>query len=225
MTEIRVSCKAAATVPLEKIKAFQGSLKSLSEENFEKLKGLILANGITSPVHVWDDGKSLWNLDGHQRVLVLGELKKAGHKIPAIPIVHVTAKDVKQAKRILLSNVAQFGHVESQGLYEFMSVAEIAFPELNEHFDIPGINLDSFNAEFFEEVIEEESSPEIRTLSDRFLVPPFSVLDTRQGYWQERKRQWLALGIKSELGRGGQQVASFKSQERLEQLAGTKNRS
>ena len=39
-------------------------------------------------------------------------------------------------------------------------------------------------------------------LSDRFLVPPFSVLDTKQGYWQERKRNWVSLGIKSELGRG-----------------------
>jgi hypothetical protein len=41
-------------------------------------------------------------------------------------------------------------------------------------------------------------------LSERFIVPPFSVLDTKQGYWQERKRYWLALGIKSEMGRGGQ---------------------
>jgi len=40
------------------------------------------------------------------------------------------------------------------------------------------------------------------TLMDRFVVPPFSVLDTRQGYWQERKTAWLALGIKGELGRG-----------------------
>ncbi len=39
-------------------------------------------------------------------------------------------------------------------------------------------------------------------LMDRFVVPPFSVLDARQGYWQERKRQWLALGIQSEVGRG-----------------------
>ena len=39
-------------------------------------------------------------------------------------------------------------------------------------------------------------------LVDRFLVPPFSVLDTRQGYWQDRKRNWIKLGIKSELGRG-----------------------
>lgn len=41
------------------------------------------------------------------------------------------------------------------------------------------------------------------SMADKFLVPPFSVLDARQGYWQERKRQWLALGIQSELGRGG----------------------
>lgn len=40
------------------------------------------------------------------------------------------------------------------------------------------------------------------SLADRFLVPPFSVLDARQGYWQKRKREWLALGIRSEIGRG-----------------------
>ncbi len=40
------------------------------------------------------------------------------------------------------------------------------------------------------------------SLADRFLVPPFSVLDTRQGYWRARRAQWLALGIQSELGRG-----------------------
>lgn len=39
------------------------------------------------------------------------------------------------------------------------------------------------------------------TLADRFLVPPFTVLDARQGYWQERKAQWLRTGIESELGR------------------------
>jgi DNA modification methylase len=43
--------------------------------------------------------------------------------------------------------------------------------------------------------------PTTLTLEDRFLVPPFSVLDTRAGYWQTRKRAWLALGIQGELGR------------------------
>lgn len=39
-------------------------------------------------------------------------------------------------------------------------------------------------------------------LSARFLVPPFTVLDARQGYWQDRKKEWIGLGIHSELGRG-----------------------
>jgi hypothetical protein len=47
----------------------------------------------------------------------------------------------------------------------------------------------------------EGGMPPGLSLSERFLVPPFSVLDARQGYWQERKREWLALGIQSELGR------------------------
>ena len=47
-----------------------------------------------------------------------------------------------------------------------------------------------------------EGTADFFTLADRFIVPPFSVLDARQGYWQDRKRAWLSLGIQSELGRG-----------------------
>lgn len=48
------------------------------------------------------------------------------------------------------------------------------------------------------------------TLAERFGVPPFSVLDARQGYWQDRKRAWLALGIQSELGRGNTPTTSAR---------------
>lgn len=40
-----------------------------------------------------------------------------------------------------------------------------------------------------------------QTLAERFGVPPFSVLDARQGYWQNRKRAWVGLGLRSEVGR------------------------
>jgi 1-aminocyclopropane-1-carboxylate deaminase/D-cysteine desulfhydrase-like pyridoxal-dependent ACC family enzyme len=42
----------------------------------------------------------------------------------------------------------------------------------------------------------------------KFLVPPFSVLDARKGYWMQRKAAWLSLGIQSELGRYGGAVAN-----------------
>lgn len=38
-------------------------------------------------------------------------------------------------------------------------------------------------------------------LRDKFLEPPFSVLDTKSGSWQARKNAWKALGIRSEVGR------------------------
>lgn len=38
-------------------------------------------------------------------------------------------------------------------------------------------------------------------LRDKFMEPPFSVLDTKSGAWQNRKRAWKKLGIESHLGR------------------------
>jgi hypothetical protein len=40
------------------------------------------------------------------------------------------------------------------------------------------------------------------SLAREFLIPPFSVLNAREGWWQDRKRAWLSLGIQSEVGRG-----------------------
>ena len=38
-------------------------------------------------------------------------------------------------------------------------------------------------------------------LKSEFVIPPFSILDTASGDWQNRKNIWKALGIKSEVGR------------------------
>lgn len=50
--------------------------------------------------------------------------------------------------------------------------------------------------------VEHTIRPSVK-LTDRFVVPPFTTLDSRQTYWKERKRAWLGLGIQSELGREG----------------------
>ena len=38
-------------------------------------------------------------------------------------------------------------------------------------------------------------------LRDRFIEPPFTILDSKQGNWQRRKRIWKDLGMRSEVGR------------------------
>jgi hypothetical protein len=62
-------------------------------------------------------------------------------------------------------------------------------------------------------------------LAQTFDYPPFSVLNAREGWWQERKRQWLALGIKSEVGRGGDMLGNGRgmaSKDRYDQAGGAR---
>ena len=53
------------------------------------------------------------------------------------------------------------------------------------------------NVDLFGNKIIEKTS-----LKSEFVIPPFSILDTASGDWQNRKEKWKSLGIKSEVGRG-----------------------
>lgn len=46
-----------------------------------------------------------------------------------------------------------------------------------------------------------QETPIKLTIKDRFIVPPFSVLDGNSGDWKNRLKKWNTLGIKSEIGR------------------------
>jgi len=62
--------------------------------------------------------------------------------------------------------------------------------------------LDEWGLELeFDAVDDKYNDQERVELQDSFIAPPFSILDTKQKYWQDRKQQWKDLGIKSELGR------------------------
>ena len=70
---------------------------------------------------------------------------------------------------------------------------------LSEEHDIS----DWFDIKEMNDIIDTEEQPKQNgILADRFGIPPFSVLNAREGWWQKRKKQWLDLGIKSEVGRG-----------------------
>lgn len=58
-----------------------------------------------------------------------------------------------------------------------------------------------------------------RTLAERFGVPPFTLLDSRQGYWQTRKRAWIALGLRSEVGRSSELLKGFSQIGRMQARA------
>lgn len=59
-------------------------------------------------------------------------------------------------------------------------------------------NVDGYSVDLFGETPERRPRG---PLASEFGIPPFSVLDARAGDWQDRKRDWLALGFRSEVGR------------------------
>ena len=56
-------------------------------------------------------------------------------------------------------------------------------------------------------------------LRDRFIEPPFSVLDTKSGNWQRRKQLWRNLGIKSEIGRDNKKVNAIRLETNGEDIS------
>lgn len=55
-----------------------------------------------------------------------------------------------------------------------------------------------YGIDLFGDVIKPKAAGPI---AERFLIPPFTILDAKQGDWQERKRAWQSMGIRGEVGR------------------------
>jgi hypothetical protein len=65
-----------------------------------------------------------------------------------------------------------------------------------------GFNQAAVDAMFAVPEAENPKQGVAGSLAESFGIPPFSVFNAREGWWQTRKAQWLALGIRSEVGRG-----------------------
>jgi Fe-S-cluster containining protein len=71
------------------------------------------------------------------------------------------------------------------------------------------------------DLLGRSRAPKLRgVLSKRFGLPPFTVLNAREGTWQARKRAWVGLGIQSEIGRGGNLLELSDSCEEYRQREG-----
>ncbi len=79
--------------------------------------------------------------------------------------------------------------------------SEFDFELLTDDFEFDflkdlGFEIEDFSVSGFEKEMAAEKTKDV--LTERFLIPPFSVLDTRQSYWMDRKSQWESLGFNSQ---------------------------
>ena len=153
-----------------------------------KLAGSIREFGFNNPVLIDKDNGII---AGHGRVMAAQSLGL--ETVPCIRLGHLT--DTQRRAYILADNrLAEIGG----GWDEEMLKLELA--------DLAALGLDVTELGFDELPADMQEAADLadakKTLSEKFGVPPFTVLNAREGWWQDRKRAWLALGIKSEEGRG-----------------------
>jgi DNA modification methylase len=74
--------------------------------------------------------------------------------------------------------------------------------------------MDMSELDLFGEKIEK-----CQLLREKFIEPPFSILDTCTGSWQNRKRAWARLGIKGECGRDAKTFNMGASHEAAEGMS------
>lgn len=148
--EIRITCEAATTLPLAEFEEFQGDLKWLEEKEYEKLKASILEDGYHDPIHVWKKKgeRKPRKMLGHQRVRTLRRMiEKEGYSLNGgrLPVVWVIADDEKQAGRIVLEKMSQYGKYHESTLHQFIHERDLDWAEDVKPFvDWPTINMGKF---------------------------------------------------------------------------------
>ncbi len=175
---------------------YSRNARTHSPEQLEQIKASIAEFGFTNPVLLKDDERTIGA--GHARTLAALALGLA--RIPTITLPGLSPAQWRAyviADNQLALNAGwdnellklEFGELQSLGFdltltgFTLGEIAGLGQPD-------PG------------------RTTGVGSLAEKFMIPPFSVLNAREGWWQDRKRAWLLIGIQSELGRGDTAVNS-----------------
>jgi hypothetical protein len=158
----------------------------LKDEKFEKLKKSLQEDPEMLELReiiAYDNNGQLVVICGNMRLRAMQDLgiKEAPTKI--LP----TETSIEKLKAYTIKDNVGFGEHDWEILANEWDVEQLEDWGL----DVPNFETDE----------ETQLTEQNKKLSDRFIIPPFSVLDTKQAVWQQRKNFWLSLGIKSEEGR------------------------
>lgn len=152
MAEITTRILKNELVDIDKLVPFQGEAKKLSDQNFNRLRKVILEEGFSFTVHVWQHGEKIFIIDGHQRCHVLKQLKKQGYTIPPINCAFVSASNFKEAKKLVLMSISQYGKLDRDGFLDWIGEDDFDF----EDFDFPDFHMQIFNNPNFSPSAEDE---------------------------------------------------------------------
>jgi DNA modification methylase len=201
MSEQLITSRVLKTVPIK-----WEELQFVQQENFKewnnngdkKLLDSILKYQFVDPFKVWENEGKLYCLDGRHRFLDLQKAKESGVDVPVmLPATFIDCSSMKEAAELVLVYSSAYAKITQQGLLDFVQNFDLDFPEMQSMLNIP-----EFDEIAFQGMLNNSGTNTEKIipapLKDSFIFPPFSILDTRSGVWQERKRKWVELGFNSQ---------------------------
>jgi len=191
---------------VSKLKPLDKNPRRISPAQLDKLKASIDSFPAMMELRpIIYDPETMQVLGGNQR---LAAIKALGMKeIPDAWAKPATALSEAEKRRFVIQDNHQSGEYDFEALeldWSDIDLAEIGIEVPEMQFEEPGAKTDSADAH--------------AKLSDKFLIPPFSVLDTRQGYWQERKQKWKELINDNGEARSGALCFNTKSISEIKQV-------
>ena len=177
---------------------YERNARRHGDEAVRVIENSIRENGFCDPIGVWGENNLI--VEGHGRLLAAKNLGL--ESVPCIRLDHLT--EAQRREYALTHNKS----AELSG-WDFGTL-EKELAELETEFNMSDFGFSS--AEGMSESIDEQNdqpgmeSENKGSLAARYLVPPFSVIYANKPDWLARKRAWVAKGLRSEIGRGGDMI-------------------
>lgn len=208
------------TAPTGGLVPYAKNARLHSPEQVQEIAASIVQFGFNNPVLVDAEGGIV---AGHGRVMAAQKLGL--DRVPIVRLGHLTETQ-KRAYILADNRIAENSSWDLNLLSEELrgldqlgeDVTVLGFAEAQLESLLSGADVDALFGPAPEDGGPEDGGPDPflnagdaprASLADRFGVVPFSVLSAREGTWQARKRAWLSLGIRSEVGRGKDRARTF----------------
>ena len=194
----KVWCSFDELVELDSLKPNPRNPNKHPEAQLELLANIIKKGGWREKITV--SRRSGFIVKGHAR---REAGKMAGGQYAPVEWQDYATEADEMADLIADNRIAELAVLDEEAITELLA-------ELEANTDGIDPEMSGFTAEQIREMVEKaqkgadeaEQQAARLTLQQKFLIPPFTVLDARGGFWSERKKAWKALGIRSEMGRG-----------------------
>jgi len=126
-------------------------------------------------------------------VLIVGHTRLLGAKKLGLSKVPVLVADLSEAKAKAYRIADNRLNEDSDWDLDFLNLEIDMLKDENYNLDLLGFEEKELENLINEDLNDIYSDGQKGSMVDNFGVPPFSILDTRQGYWQERKKYWNEL--------------------------------